>query len=55
MDDIIDDVVNESPLLSPDQREILRSLLEHYEDAFATCLEDVGTANYKPFQIEIKA
>jgi len=41
MDDIIEDAVNESPLLSPDQREILRSLLEHYEDTSATCLEDV--------------
>lgn len=53
IDDKIENDVQESPL-SPDQREILRFLLENFQDPFATCLEDVGTENYKPFQIELK-
>jgi len=54
LDDMIEEAVEESPLLTQEQREILRSLLEHYEDIFATCLDDVGTTNYKPFHIDIK-
>jgi hypothetical protein len=30
VDALSDDAVNESPLLSPDQREILRSVLKYY-------------------------
>jgi hypothetical protein len=51
---MIEEAVEESPLLTQEQRKILRSLLEHYEDVFAACLDDVGTANYKPFHIDIK-
>jgi len=54
LDDMIEEAVEESPLVTQEQREILRSLLEHYEDIFATCLDDVGTANYKPFHVDIK-
>jgi len=50
-----EDAVEESPLLSRDQREILRSLLEHSHDGFAPCLEDLGTVNYQPFQIKLEA
>ena len=54
IDDFIDDAVNESPLLSPNQREILRSLLKHYQDTFVRCLDYVGTTNYKSFQNDLK-
>jgi len=54
LDDMIEEAVEQSPLLTQEQREILRSLLKHYEDIFATCLDDVGTANNKPFHIDIK-
>jgi hypothetical protein len=54
MYDMIDDAVNEFSLLTPEQRGILRSLLEHYKNIFASCLNDIEAANYKPSHIDIK-
>jgi len=36
LDDMIEKAVEESPLLTQKQREILRSLLEHYEEEWKT-------------------